>query len=335
MYLLNHPAPRCACADSHRVGVARHKPGSRAGFSLPELIVALVLLGAVMGAMMTVLMRQQRFYRSANEIVDARTQVRQAIDMVPADLRVLSSSDVRNGTDMYASTDNSIDFRAITGSSVLCKITNLSKIIIPPTDLTAGTALTTWIDQPQVGDSMLIYDDSAAMGNGDDHWNVYGISNVGSNSGCGIATGLVRQEDVDAGLAGYSISLAPPMTNTISIGAPIRFFRRRRYELYQPSGSSSWYLGTYDCRASCGTLSPVSGPFAAYSSTAGSTGLRFTYLDSLGTEVFPTSVTERAKIARIQLTARADTRAPVDIPGRPRTTVRDSLTLDVTLRNRQ
>ena len=332
---LVHDSSRCERADSIRVGASRLIPRRQTGFSLPELLVALVLLGAVMGAMMTVLMRQQRFYRSANEIVDARTQVRQAIDMLPADLRVLSSSDVRNGTDIYASTDNAIDFRAITGSTVLCKITNASKILIPPTNLTAGTALTTWIDQPQAGDSMLIYDDSAATGNGDDHWNVYGIQNTGSNGGCGMASGFLRQEDVDAGLTGYSITLTTPMTNTISIGAPIRFFRRRRYELYQPAGSTSWYLGMYDCRSSCGTLSPVSGPFAAYSATAGSTGLRFTYLDSLGAEVFPTSVTERAKIARIQLTARADTRAPVDIPGRPRATVRDSLTLDVTLRNRQ
>jgi prepilin-type N-terminal cleavage/methylation domain-containing protein len=329
------PAGQCERADSIRVGASRCMTNTRTGFSLPELLVALVLLGAVMGAMMTVLMRQQRFYRSANEMVDARTQVRQAMDMLPADLRVLSSSDVRNGTDIYASTDNAIDFRAITGSTVLCKITNASKILIPPMNLTAGTALTTWIDQPQAGDSMLIYDDSAATGNGDDHWNVYGIQNTGSNSGCGMASGFLRQEDADAGLTGYSISLTSPMTNTISIGAPIRFFRRRRYELYQPSGSTSWYLGMYDCRSSCGTLSPVSGPFAAYSATAGSTGLRFTYLDSLGAEVFPTSVTERAKIARIQLTARADTRAPVDIPGRPRAIVRDSLTLDVTLRNRQ
>jgi prepilin-type N-terminal cleavage/methylation domain-containing protein len=332
---LMHAGGRCERADSMRVGVARCTPEARTGFSLPELIVSLVLLGLVMGSMMTLLMRQQRFYRSANEIVDARTQVRQAIDMVPADLRVLSSSDVRNGTDIYASTDNTIDFRAITGSAVLCKITNLSKILIPPTNLTAGTALTTWIDQPQAGDSMFIYDDSAATGNGDDHWNVYGINAVGSNGGCGLASGLVRQTDVDAGLTGYSISLATPMTATISIGAPIRFFRRRRYELYQPSGSSSWYLGMYDCRSSCATLSPVSGPFAAYSATAGSTGLRFTYLDSLGNELTPTSITERAKIARIQLTARADTRAPVDIPGRPKATVRDSLTLDITLRNRQ
>ena len=335
MYLIRAPGRQSVRADSMRVGVARRAPESRTGFSLPELILSLVLLGLVLGGMMTLLMRQQRFYRSANEMMDARTQVRQATDMVPADLRVVSSSDVRNGTDIYTSTDNVIDFRAITGSTVLCKITNLSKILIPPTNLTAGTALTTWMDQPQVGDSLFIYDDSAATGNGDDHWNVYAISNMTSNGGCGTASGFVRAEDVSAGLTGYSISLTTPMPATISVGAPIRFFRRRRYELYQPSGSSSWYLGMYDCLNTCGTLSPVSGPFAAYSATAGSSGLSFVYLDSLDNTLTPTSITERAKIARIQLSARADTRAPVDIPGRPRATVRDSLSLDITLRNRQ
>jgi prepilin-type N-terminal cleavage/methylation domain-containing protein len=312
----------------------------RAGFTLVELIVTMVIMGAVMGALMTVLVRQQRFYRSTNDLMEARTQVRQATDMVPADLRVLSSSDVRNGTDFYTATDKTLDFRTVVGNSILCKSLSSTSIVLPPTDLASGTMLSAWSSVPLAGDSLLIYDDSSATGNADDHWTIYDIASVGtlnasSANACGTATGYVSAADVTAGRVSYKITLGSALSSTISQGAPIRIFRRRRYELYQPSVGSGWYLGTYECRASCGTLSPVSGPFAAYSATAGSTGLRFTYLDSLGNALMPSTTAERAKIWRIVLTARADTRAEVDIPGKPRVTVRDSLSLDVALRNRK
>jgi prepilin-type N-terminal cleavage/methylation domain-containing protein len=312
----------------------------RSGFTLVELIVTMVIMGAVLGTLLTVLVRQQRFYRGANDIMEARTQVRQATDMLPADLRVLSSSDVRNGTDFYTATDKTLDFRTVVGSSILCKTLSSTSIVLPPTDLSKGTVLSTWVAAPQSGDSLFIYDDSSGTGNADDHWAVYEISSVGTinpstSNACGVTTGYVQAADVTAGRVSYKVTLGSALASTISVGAPIRIFHRRRYELYQPSGASGWYLGTYECRASCGTLSPVSGPFASYSAAAGNTGLRFTYLDSLGNELTPTSTTERAKIWRIVLVARADTRAPVDIPGKPRATVRDSLSLDVALRNRK
>lgn len=313
----------------------------RAGFTLVELIVTMVIMGAVMGAMLTVLSRQQRFYRSASDIMDARTQTRQATDLLPADLRSLSSSDTRNGTDFYTSTDKVIDFRGAIGSSIACRITGASTLVLPPANLSAGTALSTWSVTPQAGDSIFIYDDSSsASSNNDDHWAVYGITaiatvNPSSSGACQTTSGYVSAADVTAGRVSYKVTLGSALPATVSQGAPIRIFRRRRYELYQPSAGSGWYLGTYECRNSCGALSPVSGPFAAYSATAANSGLRFTYLDSLGNELTPTSAAERAKIARITISARADTRGLVNIPGKPVATLRDSLSLDIALRNRK
>lgn len=316
-------------------------PGRRRGFTLPELIVTMVIMSAVLGALITVLSRQQRFYRSANDIMDARTQVRQATDLLPSDLRSLSSSDTRNGTDFYTATDKVIDFRTITGSSVICKNPSTTVIILPPVNLAAGTALSTWQTTPQAGDSVFIYDDStAASSNNDDHWALYSVTGVAtvnssSSSACGMSTGYVSAADTAAHKQSYKVTLGAALTSTISLGAPIRIFHRRRYELYQPSASSGWYLGTYECRASCGTLSPVSGPFAAYSSTASASGLRFTYLDSLGNELTPTTTAIRSQVARILLSARADTRGLVNIPGKPVAQLRDSLSMDIALRNRK
>jgi hypothetical protein len=309
-----------------------------------ELIVTLVLLGAIMGTMLNVLVRQQRFYRSTADIIDARTQVRQSADLLPADLRGISSSDVRNNTDFYIATDKTIEFRAITGSSVICGIPNGTKVVLPPMDLSKGSNLTRWITTPAAGDSLLIFDDSSAVGNSDDHWAVYAINSVstitpGSGGACGTASGFVTADDVAAGRVSYEINLqsSPTLSPTIGLGAPVKIFHTRRYELYRPSTSSAWYLGSCEYASPCTTLSAVSGPYAAYSATAANSGLSFTYYDSLGAVFVPAATTtDRAKIWRIRLRARSDTRAAVSRSGTASLeTLRDSISVDVTLRNRR
>ena len=311
---------------------------ARRGFTLTELLVTVLIFGLVVGPIIVVLGRQQRFYRSTSEIIEARTSVRQAIEMLPVDLRSLSTSDLANKTDLYVSSDKTIEFRAMIGSSVVCRVNTLTKILIPPADM--ETALTTWIARPVAGDSVLIYDDSTMIGASEDHWRAYAITAVqqvpaGSAGACPTTTGLVTAADVAAGRPSYLLTLATAVTPSIAPGGPMRFFHTRRYELYQPSGSTSWYLGTFDCRATCDPIAPLSGPYAAYSATAGSTGLRFTYLDSLGAEINPSNTDERAKIWRIKLSARADTRGTVAIPGKPAAIARDSISLDIALRNRK
>lgn len=318
----------------------------RPGFTLTEVIIALVLLGVVMGTMMMVLTRQQRFYRSANELIDSRTQVRQAIAMLPSDLRMISSADVRNGTDIYEASDDAIEFRTIFGSSIICRKLSATRLILPPVDLAKGTALSAWLRVPIVGDSMLVFDDSTSVGSDDDHWEAYkitAVSTVAANhaDACGTASGFVQAADIAAGRVSYEINVqngtAHEISSTISQGAPIRFFRRRRYELYQPDGSDSWYLGRYDCdhnANNCPDLSPVSGPFAPYSATVANSGLSFIYWKADGTTFTPANtIASKSLISRVQVVARADTKARVTIDGMANEVRRDSLSLDISLRN--
>ncbi len=51
---------------------ARRTPSVRRGITLPEMIVVMVLLGLVVGGLMTVLVRQQRFYTGTSEIIIRR-----------------------------------------------------------------------------------------------------------------------------------------------------------------------------------------------------------------------------------------------------------------------
>jgi prepilin-type N-terminal cleavage/methylation domain-containing protein len=315
-----------------------------AGFTLTEVLVALVLLGMVMGAMMTVLVRQQKFYRSATELLDTRSQVRVAVAMLPSELRSLSSSDTRNGPDIYATSDKAIEFRSYVGSSIVCRKTSTTTIVIPPVDVAKGTALTVWDAMPQVGDSILVFDDSTSVGSDDDHWEAYRVANVQtvvptSANACTAATGYTQAADVAANRMSYQITVdndaANLISGTIVTGSPIRFFHRRRYELFQPAGSSSWYLGRKDClTATCGALSVVSGPFAPYSATVANSGLSFIYLKADATTFTPAATAaSRAQIAAVQIVARADTKTKVTISGMANVVKRDSLSLNVSLRN--
>jgi len=60
---------------------------SRRGFTLIELVVVLSLLGVTGAAMGMLLLRQQRFYRGASELLYARESVRDALDVLATDLR--------------------------------------------------------------------------------------------------------------------------------------------------------------------------------------------------------------------------------------------------------
>src|SRR5947207_3956826 len=85
-----------------------HASTRRAGFTLVELIITMVLVSFVAGAIVKLLLRQQRFYNSTTDLIQTRQQIRQAAAMLPADLRGISSV----GNDIYAMSDSSLDFRS-------------------------------------------------------------------------------------------------------------------------------------------------------------------------------------------------------------------------------
>ena len=86
---------------------------ARTGFTLPELLIVIVIFGVIAGALVTTIARQQRFYGATEAIVTMRGNMRDAVNLLPSDLRGLS----RSGGDIYAMTDSSIDFRLPAGAS--------------------------------------------------------------------------------------------------------------------------------------------------------------------------------------------------------------------------
>src|SRR5438876_12406796 len=96
--------------------LTRHRdPSRRAGFTLIELVIAMVLMSLVGGGIVKLLLQQQRFYNSTTDLIQTRQQIRQAAAMLPSDLRGISSV----GDDRYAMSDSPLGFRGVFGTSIV------------------------------------------------------------------------------------------------------------------------------------------------------------------------------------------------------------------------
>lgn len=307
---------------------------ARNGMTLLELIISLVLVGLMGGLIVGFLLKQERFYAGANEILQTRTQVRQAGTTLPGDLRAISSQE----GDIYAMSDTSIDFRSTFGTSVVCVSTVASSLIsLPPVTLAKGSALSVWSQTPTGNDSLALYVEGSATKSSDDTWSYHRISGItiassNASPGCTSASGLMKSTDVSASNQSYAFTLSPTQAATVSAGAAVRFFKKVHYSLYKAS-DNYWYLGYYDCRTSrvpvCNTIQPIAGPLRPY--VAGSpqlAGLRFTYYDSTG------AVTaNRLGVSRISILLQGEGLKTIQLAGGSPQTFRDSLRIEVGLRN--
>ena len=296
----------------------------RAGFTLVELMVAVVLVGIVIGTLVNVIVRQQRFYRGATDVIDTRSQTRQAINLLPGDLRMLSS---RLG-DIKVMTDSSILLDATVGTGVACRV-GVQSVSLPPMNAARGR-FTSWTSPPRVGDDIHIFVNDSGT------FRTHRITDVDSNTvHCpgGIGDPVIDAA-ADAGKWRYWVQFAPAPDAFIVAGAPIRITRRVKYSLYQSPADRQWYLGYREQGADPNALSaiqPVSGPYRPYA--AGPTsGLSFYYFDGNGN---PTA--DRFSVARIDVAVRSRTNQRIQIAGMRTDTDghrSDSDSLSIALRNR-
>lgn len=296
----------------------------RRAFTLVELLVVLAVFGLVAAATTQIILRQERFYTGMSDITSMRGSLRDAVGTLPIDLREISSA----GGDIYAMSDSAIDFRTSVGIAVVCSIPSSTTIIIPPTSLSSRSALTTWLTTPVSGDTAFVYNEGAGPTTSDDSWFEITLTAAPIAGVCPTTSGYTANSTEAA--AGYTLTVTPALPSTVVPGSLIRFYRRAKYKLYQPTAGGSWYLGYMDCPgAVCGSLQAVAGPFLAYSATPSATGLRFVYRDTTGAVT-----TDPTKVARIDITAHAQTSNIIRMAGRPPDYYADSLVMSVALRNR-
>src|SRR5437667_752294 len=304
----------------------------RAGFTLIELAIALVLMSLVGGAIVQLLLRQQRFYNSTTDLIQTRQQIRQAAAMLPSDLRGISSI----GGDIFAMSDSALEFRSVFGSSVVC-VNAGGMLSTVPRVLASGATMTNWATTPVVGDSLVVYNNGATLAVAGQGWLFYRIAAVtpvttNAANGCPNATGLTRAGDITAANPSLQLGLTPAAPNTIAVGAAIRFFRRVRYRIYRDT-DNQWYLGFFNCVYGrvpvCNTTQAIAGPFQPYANN-GTSGVQFAYYDSTGVVT-----ANPLLVARISLVVRGQSTGLVNLSGTGGTVFHDSLRIEVGLRNRK
>ena len=287
---------------------------TRRGFSLIELLIALVLLGIVTTAVYRVLVNNQRLYMAQTQRIDLQQNIRSVTTILPAEFRELDAADGDIAGPLSATR---IDIRAMRWLGFVCTppvlggaLTNISLVIrggVLGQPLFFGSR-----NINTATDSVLIYYDGNQTTRADDRW-ALGVPIAAPNG-----QNCIDGQNGQRLLLNINLAGGPNVNGAIPMGAPVRGYERVTYQLYQPAGDTSWYVGF---RPAGGTMQPLIGPVL-------SNGLNFAYFDSLG------AVTALpARVARIDITVRARTANRVRMGDAPLRAMVDSVVTSVALRN--
>jgi prepilin-type N-terminal cleavage/methylation domain-containing protein len=274
------------------------------GFTLVELVVALVLSAVVLGGAYAVLVSSQRFYRAQSAVLEVHQGMRAVVQVLSAELRELDAS----AGDIIALAPDSISIRAMRGLSVLCA---------PPDGGTGRIVLRESLSfgfraVDPARDRALVFHDGDPASADDDAWLDLGVSSVNGGASCRDGAPGVALD-----LGGRTAEL-----DSVTVGSPVRFYERAVYRLYADEGGA-WWLGIRSYSGGAwAAVSPVAGPLWNAS------GLVFSYYDATGERTATPS-----RVARIGLAVRGLSSAPLQGTGGRLGRYRDSLEALVLLRN--
>ena len=307
---------------------ARHpvpcRVGERRGFTLVELMVALVLGTMVAGLIHRQLLHGRRLARAQLERTALQDNVRVAALLLAGELAPLGYDEVTPEaaaamgaavelrSDLRTLGPGAVTYLALRGAGHVC-----GAAPAPTAEIVIASHLWRAHRAPRSTDSLLVLVENDPATNADDAWIHLGVlSSVASSCPSGEAGVVIR--------VGVPASLAPEVLERITAGSPARLAEVMQIRHYA-SGGKSW-LGMRS--VSTGeAITPVAGPLA--DSTATVRGLTLRYLDARGA---PTSEPSAVRAVEAELIGVTDQ----PIQGRDmRRALIDSfaLTTRVTLRN--
>lgn len=255
----------------------RLKQRKTAGFTMVELIVAMLLGALVLGATYQVLITNQRVYSAQREQVFDHGTVRAGLDVLSGELREVSPS----GGDIVDMAETWIEVRTMRNLGFVC---NVDTDNTPPR-FTLRRPTGVW----SAGDSILIFADNNPNNPNDDVWLEGEITNVPTGAPCPGDDGDTERRRVDVIGLGQIFPLDVD-GHMVHRGAPARTFEVHRYGVMDYEGRP--FLG----RRSGGALEewiPLVGPLAEEG------GLRLEYFDEDGN-----ATTDPAQVRRIDVSLR-------------------------------
>jgi prepilin-type N-terminal cleavage/methylation domain-containing protein len=297
---------------------------NRRGFTMVELLVALVLTLAVGGVTYGLLVTNQRVSRSQTEHVGMQDNTRAGALIVANELREVGYDSVpplavalggsaATNSDLLAMESGKIQYRAWRGIGFTCFAPAANEL-----RLQAGTAFI-GIRAPQINDSVAVYVETTNTTDADDAWVHAKI------------TGAVTTKKCSDGVTNaYALPITyEPLTNGAAVtaamiqGGPVRIYEAMEMRHYQ--SGAQWWLGMRSLNAG-GAIQPVLGPLA--DSNATQSGLVFRYLDK---NRAPTAV--RQAVREIQVTLKGVSDGAVRGSGSSLAVDTTTLTTNIALRN--
>ena len=294
-----------------RSGGAR-RAETRSGFLTVELMIALLVGLIVLAGVFKLLISQSRLYGIHRETMDVRETLRAAAALISWELTGAAAT----GGDLHSIAPNSITLRSLQGTGTICAIKSIG-----PNDR-YGLQHASGYFQETADDSALVYSvagDKWSVVKVEGAWNkAYAWDPAPSGGGTpfcfwGDTTGAWPRPQATLQFKGDSAVLAE-----LVVGAPVRAFRATEYGLFQQNGR--WWVGRRVGTAP--SYEMVTGPMLSPTDD----GLVFTYYDAAG------AVTaDRTQVAQVEIALRSESFGLA--PGSANQTLRDSLTIRVSLRN--
>jgi prepilin-type N-terminal cleavage/methylation domain-containing protein len=231
------------------------------GYTLVELLVALVLLGIVSTGIYRTLVTHQQTSLAQTQRIDLQQNLRAAVTILPAEIRELDATD----GDIHDMTATSLTIRAMRQLGVICQEPVLGGGL-------GGIAMTIRQDPFMAlrdfnlaTDSLLIFYEGDEGTRSDDSWVPAKMTGISSQNCPDGSPG--RQITMNPSFIAGQLNVA----GAIPAGAPVRGFEVVTYGVYQ-AADGGWYLG----QTRGGTTQPLIGPLT------GSNGVTFTYYDGNG-----------------------------------------------------
>lgn len=247
------------------------KECARRGFTMIEVIVALVVGMVVLGSVVQMLVIQSRGYRKQREQVDVRETAREAASLLSWDLRQAALG----GSNFIALGANSVTLRSPRAVGTIC-----GKMPVPALPNLQLARYGLWkTGGTFADDTALVYQFGRDTALGQSRWSKLKITAVGTPAAMGVpacAWPGARAPDV---VVQFAVTTVPLLVKTdtswIKVGAPVRTFRQVQYAEYQSGGR--WWLGRKVGAAT--TFEQLTGPLLAPGANG---GLTLTYYDANG-----------------------------------------------------
>lgn len=248
----------------------------RQGFTLVELMIALLLMTLVGSVIFKLLTSTQRVSTAQTERMLLQSSIRTGALVVPAELRELSTS-TGGQTDLIQIAADSLTYRAARGVGFTCAVT-ATQIKILNTTVLPFNALR---DITPGRDSLLLYVERDPATAADDAWIRLPISSVASTT-CGSEPAIaVNTPD-------FINSLPDSQLVSVVVGGPVRTFEVMRLKSYA-SGGQQW-VGAVSVSGG-DAVQPILGPITP-------AGFQLAYLTGDGTV---TNVPAAVRVIRIQV----------------------------------